>query len=151
MEFCIFHDLSYRTTMESALLKIMFDQILEGRDIPGVGSVLRMTAKRAGECKSGMPYTMTDNLWHVVYWQEIWLQELRGEKMIPTMQIWAGDWQGTDEYQFGELREKFLQGLEEARLMCKGELDADRANLLLRIGIHATYHIGQLNLIKRVA
>jgi len=137
--------------MESVALKMMFDQILEGRDIPVVGSVMRMTAKRASECKSGMPYTLTDNLWHVVYWQEIWLQELRGEKTMPMMQIWAGDWQGTEEHQFGELREKFLQGLEEARLMCKGDLANERAELLMRIGIHAAYHIGQLNLIKRVA
>jgi uncharacterized damage-inducible protein DinB len=136
--------------MESVALKMMFDQILDGRDIPVVGSMLRMTAKRAGECKEGLPYTLTDNLWHVVYWQELWLQELRGEKTPPMMQVWSGDWKGAEEYQFGELREKLLEGLEEARLMCKGELAVERGELLMRIGIHAAYHIGQLNLIKRI-
>ncbi|MFM9871999.1 MAG: DinB family protein [Fimbriimonadaceae bacterium] len=137
--------------MESSVLKMMFDQILDGRDIPVVGSMLRMTAKRASECKAGMPYALTDNLWHVVYWQELWLEELRGGKPPPMMQVWSGDWKETEEHQFGELREKFLEGLQEARLFCKGELSSEQAEILLRIGIHAAYHIGQLNLIKRAS
>lgn len=137
--------------MDSAALKMMFDQILEGWDIPVVGSMLRMTAKRAAECKPGMPYTLVDNLWHAVYWQELWLAQLRGEKTPPMMQVWSGDWKGAEERDFGGLREKFLEGLQEARLMCVGDIEKERVELLLRLAIHAAYHIGQLNLIKRTS
>lgn len=136
--------------MNSAVLKVLFDQIIEGKDIPVAASMLRQGARRVADTPEGLPYSLIENLWHAVYWQDLWLRELQGEKVPSLMAIWEGDWRTPQEVEFADLREQFLQGLFLARGMCKGELDEKQVELLLRIAVHGTYHIGQMNLVKRV-
>ncbi len=54
------------------------------------------------------------------------------------------------------MRRRFVEGLQEARRYCQTDPPALRCDseekavdLLLRIAIHASYHMGQLNLLKR--
>lgn len=113
--------------------------------------MLKISARWAGVVKPWMLYSLNANLWHTVYWQDLWLKRIRGEKIPPQMEVWEGDWQVPADEEFGDLRERFLAGLHEARAMCDWEsLDDEQKDRLIRIAIHAVYHIGQMNLMKRM-
>lgn len=131
------------------MLKMLFDQIIDGKDIPVAASFLKLHTTRSTNIPSGLPYSLIENLWHAVYWQDLWLRELKGETTPSLMVIWEGDWQSPPESEYTSLRDQFLTDLETARSMCVGELEPHQAELLLRIAVHGTYHIGQMNLVKR--
>lgn len=136
--------------MDSATIARLIDQVIEGVDIPCPDKMLKLSSKRAGETKAGMPYSINSNLWHAVYWQDLWLKRIRGEEILPQMEVWTGDWQTPDDSEFPELRQRFIEGLHEARGMCDWDgLDDEQLDRLIRIAVHGAYHLGQMNLLKR--
>lgn len=130
--------------------------ILEGFDIPKPEALVKVSGKAAVEPVERIPYTFADNLWHTVYWQNIWLDRLKGAPSRPSMEIWQGDWQTADAKEYLEIKQVFIAGLKEARDICNSEpfthsmkTDIEAAEILIRIATHAAYHVGQLTLIKR--
>lgn len=136
----------------------LFRQIAEGWDIPKPASALRSSQESANRKLECLPYSLAENLWHAVYWQRTWLHQLDGLKPPSMMEIWKGDWQTPSAKDWRVLRQEFVDGLEKARTIAQGapfvhrcESDDAAVALLLRIAIHASYHIGQFNLLRQAA
>lgn len=133
----------------------LLDQILNGDDIPPPESMLKISTERANVQPAHAPYSIAGNLWHLVYWQDIWLFKLGGGTKSVGMKVWTEDWQTPEPGDWPELRRRALEGLRQARSYATGEAthgmpsDADATSTLLNIAIHAAYHLGQINLLKR--
>lgn len=133
-----------------------FQQIQEGWDIPTPQGLLRVKEDQASILIEGMPYSMLKNLAHAVFWQDLWLMAMRGEPRPPSMEVWKNDFRDPDPSEWKSLRSRFVEGLQEARDWCgprfsehKRESDQKAVDTLLAIAIHASYHMGQMNLLKR--
>ena len=142
--------------MHREVLVEVFRQITDGWDIPAPEKMLKVSGNAAKERLPGMPYSLAENLWHTVYWQDLWLDELEGKPRRPLMSVWQGDWQSPPAKDWTALRAQFLAGLRQAKEICGRdpfthgmESDAEALETLVRIAVHASYHCGQLNLLKR--
>lgn len=136
----------------------LFDHIIEGYDIPTPAGVVRISPATACEAITPLPYTFGCNLAHAVMWQNFWLNKLKGGRKSSSMTEWTKDFREPDPNEIPNLKTSFLQGLLEARMMAaqigSGTLvvsDGEATDTLLRIAVHASYHLGQMNLIKRSA
>ncbi|MBI5708203.1 MAG: DinB family protein [Armatimonadetes bacterium] len=142
------------TALES--LDRMFQQIQEGWDIPTPQGLLRVKEDHASVLVERMPYSMAKNLAHAVYWQDLWLGALRGDARPPQIEVWKNDFRDPEPSEWKTLRARFIEGLQEARDWCgprfsehKRETDQSAIDALLAIAIHGSYHMGQMNLLKR--
>ncbi|RMG24536.1 MAG: DinB family protein [Armatimonadetes bacterium] len=140
----------------SPVLVQLFDQILEGKDIPTAEGVLRVKREDAEAELPPLPYSLLVNLAHAVHWQDLWLNQLEGKPNPPIQEVWRTDWRRPDASEYPALRKRFVEGLRRARALAgeefashRCESDEKAAEVLLRIAIHASYHIGQMNLLKR--
>lgn len=136
----------------------LLQQIQEGWDIPTPQGLLRVKEDQAAILVEKTPYSMVKNLAHAVYWQDLWLGSLKGEPRPPEIEVWKNDFRDPDPSEWKALRARFLEGLQEARDWCgeafgqhKKRTDQDAIDTLLAIAIHASYHMGQLNLLKRAS
>ncbi len=71
------------------------------------------------------------------------------------MTEWRTDFRVPQPEEFEQLRKRFLAGLLDARDRCSGETlrhrcesGSEAVSALLGITIHASYHLGQMNLIR---
>lgn len=136
--------------MERDTLVQLFDQILNGMDIPTPTGLLRIRKETVSTTNAHLPYPLVTNLAHTVMWQNLWLDKLEGKPKKPSMEVWKNDWRLADSEEWDDLRKQFVSGLNRARtLAAEGPLDAERIETLLRIAVHGAYHMGQLNLLKR--
>jgi uncharacterized damage-inducible protein DinB len=128
-------------------------QIIDGDDIPTPRALLNISAERAALKLPGAPYSILTNLAHAVFWQDIWLNRLAGKRA----QSFLEDWKTPPAEEWPRLRERFLDGLEEATRIARSEpfehrmkSDAVAIKTLLQLAVHDAYHIGQINLLKRM-
>ena len=134
----------------------LFDHIIDGYDIPKPSGLSRMRREVAVAKPEGAPYSPLTNLAHTVLWQEAWLKALIGVK-TPGPELWNNDFRVPDSEEYEALRKRFIDGLREARAYAAGETahkcasDEKAVTTLLKIAVHASYHMGQLNLLRRVA
>ncbi|OGF55133.1 MAG: hypothetical protein A2Z21_10015 [Candidatus Fraserbacteria bacterium RBG_16_55_9] len=142
--------------MDLSTLDRLFQQIQEGWDIPTPQGLLRVKQEDAAVTLPNLPYSMVKNLAHVVYWQELMLKALAGEHRPPQMEVWKNDYRDPDPSEWPDLRRRFVAGFERARAYCgpgfsahKLKSDQEAVDTLLTIAIHASYHMGQLNILKR--
>lgn len=142
---------------QSVLVQLM-DHIIEGYDIPSPAGVIRISPSTACEPITCIPYTFGCNLAHAVMWQNFWLVKLKGGRKSSSMTEWSQDFREPELNEIPKLKSTFLEGLREARSIAaqvgSGALavsDAEATETLLRIAVHASYHLGQMNLIKRSA
>lgn len=136
--------------MPNMAIENLFDQILQGWDIPAPASLLRISAATANTQLEGHPYSIAINLAHAVFWQEFWLDKLRGLPSPSLMAMWKSDFRVPGPKEFPALRKQFLDGLEEARAYASvPDITPEAGKLLFQIAIHASYHLGQINLLKR--
>lgn len=139
-----------------AVLTELFDQIIDGWDIPKPTSLNQLKAADASVKRDGVPYSALTNLAHAVLWQEAWLSALRGDP-VRQQTLWENDFRIPEEHEYRRLRKRFAEGLHEARKYASGELVHQRESeekartTLLRIAIHASYHLGQCSLLRRMA
>jgi uncharacterized damage-inducible protein DinB len=139
--------------MDPTTLAEVFRQIIDGDDIPAPAGMLRtIKAENAAKRLPGHPYSILENLWHAVFWQTIWLNRIEGKKA----QSFMDDWQSPDLSEFPALRTRFIANLEKARKLCaaksfKHKMKSDEAAVktLIAMAIHDSYHIGQMNVMKR--
>ena len=137
--------------MECNVLVQMFDQILTGEDIPTPERMLRIKGARAALKSGGHPYSLLTNLAHAVMWQNLWLDKLNRKPKRPSMEIWKVDWRVAETGEWEGLRRDFVEGLKQARALAnKPSLTSLEVETLLKIAIHASYHLGQMNLLKRM-
>ncbi len=139
-----------------SVISLLFKQILEGWDIPTPSGLLRLKQADAEVTLDNLPYSILKNLVHTVLWQDLWLAKLGGKKSPPSMEIWRNDWRDPEPSEWPVLRKRFIEGLQQAHEIasaspmphqCKS--DEEAVNTLLAIAIHAAYHMGQINTIKR--
>ncbi|MBL1149391.1 MAG: hypothetical protein HND42_04170 [Armatimonadetes bacterium] len=142
-----------RPVLQSDLAEA-FEQVSEGRDIPGPRRLLsRITAADAATKLPGAPYSILDNLAHADPWQRIFLAPMLGTRSPSYLEDWKehqpADWEG--------VRKGFLERFEAARRLAaegfdkadQAKTDSARARLIQTL-IHDAYHLGQINLLKRM-
>lgn len=128
-------------------------QVWEGDDIPPPESLLKgISLESASQKLEDWPYSILTNLAHAVFWQDVWLNRLKGlrrEKVVK-------DWQEYPAQEFPAMRRRFLEGMEEAMGLASNKpfehqmkSDVSAIQTLIAIGIHNAYHMGQINLMKR--
>jgi len=133
----------------------LFDQILNGWDIPKPEGMLKINEHNANVQLDNLPYSIATNLKHLVFWQDFWLKKLAGGKKKTGMSDWAGDWKVPEPHEWKEYRSRALEGMQIARAIAAGEVphelesESEAVSVLLQIAIHAAYHFGQINLMKR--
>ena len=132
----------------------LFDHIVEGYDIPKPSGLKGVKKADAPVLLDGSPYSILTNLAHAVLWQEAWLSALHGEK-VASMTLWNDDFRVPDPAEYEDLRTRFVAGLADARAIAAGSphkaaSDDKARTLLLKIAVHGSYHMGQLNLLRRM-
>jgi uncharacterized damage-inducible protein DinB len=144
--------------MDRSAVAELFRQIIEGDDIPTPLAVMKIKAADAVREFDSLPYSLATNLAHAVLWQRLWLSALKGGKAKSGMAEWKDNFRVPEPSEWDALRKEFLQGLGEADRIAKSEpfdhhmaTDELAVEYLLKIAIHASYHLGQMNLIKRAA
>lgn len=130
-------------------IAVAFTHLIEGYDIPIPGSMVKMRGERAARKLDSLPYSFLTNLHHTVVWQEQWLRGLRGEPRRSGPEIFALNWRVPEVKEWEELRKQFVDGLLEARALAETRTDPKDVDLLCRILVHASYHVGQMFLLKR--
>ena len=134
----------------------LFRQIIEGEDIPTPSAVVKMKAADANREFDFLPYSLATNLAHAVLWQRHWLNALEGGRAKSGMAEWKDNFRIPEPEEWDGLRKEFVGGLEEAHRIAESDpfehqmaSDEQAVEYLLKIAIHASYHLGQMNLIKR--
>lgn len=130
-----------------------FRQIWEGDDIPAPESLLRgMNAETAATKLQHWPYSILTNLEHADFWQRVWLDRLKDLRA----QSYAKDWREPAADEWPRIKMSFLDNLKEAMRIAgsdpfehKMKSDDVAAKTLITIAIHTSYHIGQINVLKR--
>jgi len=74
--------------MDRKAIVDLYTQIIEGWDIPTPDALLKVSRSNAAKRSEGHPYSMVDNLAHTVFWQELWLDRLRGNPPMPSAEVW---------------------------------------------------------------
>jgi uncharacterized damage-inducible protein DinB len=128
-------------------------QVLEGRDFPPPRQILsNVKPEQAAALPPGFKYSLLTLVEHTWFWQEIWLARLTDRKR-PDMKR---DWRLPDVEEWPEVRQRFLDGLEEAYAIASAgpfvhRMKTDEAAIeaLLQIAVHDAYHVGQFVLLKR--
>ena len=132
-------------------------QIIEGDDFSTPAGLLRsIKASVAVAVPPGCPYSIATNVKHALLWQELWLCRLRG--VTQPKIVMGQDFPEVSEAEWPEVRSAFVAGLEEAFVIAKrvpfthGVKDDEIAvRTLLKIANHGAYHLGQVQLLKRIA
>lgn len=136
-------------------------QIRDGVDIPAARQLLsRVKPSVAARVPPDAPYSVLTNLAHAVFWQDVWLRRLSGtpdKSRADWMEELKQDWKEPEPEEWPELVERFLKGSEDALEIAMQEpfrhrMKSDELAIktLLAIAIHNAYHIGQINLLKRM-
>lgn len=133
-----------------------FTHLIDGYDVPAPRAILKVSRASASMAVPGLPYTLLTNLHHTVVWQRFWLAKLQGGPRKSGPEQWRLDWRVPDDSEWEGLRAEFLAGLDEARRVAASEpmdhalaTDAEAVDALCRILVHASYHVGQMNVLKR--
>ncbi len=139
--------------MNTSTVAEVFRQIQRGDDIPAPASLFKgISQANASKCLPNFPYSIIENLWHVVFWQTIWLDRLQGRRAKSFMD----DWQTPPPEQFKPLVAQFLKNESVALKILSGtkfkhmmKSDEIAIKTLIAMAVHDSYHLGQINVIKR--
>ncbi len=117
-------------------------------DIPSPERLLTgISAARAAERLPNAPYSLLTNLAHTIFWQEHWLRKSRRDAKSTV--DWRADWRVPEPNEFGVLRTRLIEGVAAAEEL-SNDPHADQEPLAA-ILVHTSYHMGQLNLLKRMS
>ena len=125
-------------------------QLIEGADFSAPESVLKVSAKAATVRIPGAGYTIAEYVAHADFWNETWLAKLKGSER-PAMDPKRWDWPEVDSRAWPAVRNAFLNRLNDALgESLRDNLGEEERDLLLRIAVHSSYHLGQVVLLKRL-
>ncbi|HWD40591.1 MAG TPA: DinB family protein [Fimbriimonas sp.] len=134
-------------------IREMLRQVIEGADFPGSAQILK-SVKPQSACTvlPGMPYSVATNVAHTEIWNRVWLHRLQGlPKVAP-----FPDFPDISQDEWPAVKAAFVEGVQRAYEIacaepwthrCKSDESAKR--LLTKIALHTSYHLGQVNLLKR--
>ncbi|MFY9234928.1 MAG: hypothetical protein WAO58_10785 [Fimbriimonadaceae bacterium] len=139
--------------MDRSAVIELYRQIWEGEDIPPPASLLRNIKLETAVLKlPRMPYSILTNLEHADFWQRIWLDKLKGMRAESFMK----DWRVPADTEWKAVKASFLQNFQSAMRLAASEpfehkmkSDEVAVKTLLQLAIHSSYHLGQVNLLKR--
>lgn len=124
-------------------------QLVEGDDFTTPAGLLRsIKAEMAVAVPPGCPYSIATNVKYAAIWQSYWLARLRGEK-APKI-VMGQDFPLVAGNEWPEVRREFVTGLDEALEIARGEADETTLKTLFKIVNHGAYHLGQIQLLKRI-
>ena len=128
------------------ILADLYRQLASGVDIPAPKALLsRIKPEDAARVLPGVPYSLLTNLAHMHFWQDLWLNKIKGAPRPSFLE----DWKEPPTSEFPSIRKAFLEGFEEAGAMANNHPSEEHALVLVSIAIHNAYHLGQIKLIKR--
>jgi hypothetical protein len=130
-------------------------QVLEGDDFAGPRAMTRgVSETTAARQNEDAPYSILINAEHALFWNRIWLARLEGSKR-PNM---LEDWRTPAPQEWKRIRTELTESVERAfriasaKPFMHGMKSEDAAcRTLLAIAVHTAYHLGQINLLKRIA
>lgn len=131
----------------------MLQQVLEGWDIPTPGGTLRVKEEDAMRLVPGSPYSVATNLAHACRWQRLWLGNLGIGPGQDWHQVCREDFREPLQGEWAACRKEFLDGLQAAHDFARekgDELDSKSLDTLMKIAIHASYHLGQCNALRKL-
>lgn len=115
--------------------------------------------QKAGEKPGDCPHSVWDLLFQMNYWQDFMLAVLKGEKPKSpehAAESWPDSSAPASEEEWTSALGHFLEGLKEAEQEAAKDLTEQvsskgrtRADCLLTIMLHNTYHAGQAVLVRR--
>jgi len=140
-----------------AAIAEMLREVVEGVDFDSAAQVLKsVTAAKAVVVPDGCPYSIATNVAHTEQWQRSWLNQLKG---LPRFDVYrdAKDFPIVAESEWPAIRKAFVEGLEDAyAIACATPFahhvkdEAAAFKRLTKIALHASYHLGQIKLLKRI-
>lgn len=131
-------------------------QVVEGHDFSSPRGLLNsIKADTAVKIPPGAPYSIATNVAHTLIWQDIWMCRLRGDK-LPKV-VMGQDFPQVSAEEWPDIRKRFCDGLDEAHEIAHREpfthgakSDELAIQTLFKIANHGSYHIGQVQLLKRL-
>lgn len=115
-----------------------------------------LDAGQAGRLPGGAPHSVYQILCHVLYWQDLLLQALRGSEVAwpsSAAEGWRAPPRPAGEEAWREAVDRFLAGVHEARERAR-ELAANPEHphfrYVLILALHNSYHLGQIVLLRRL-
>jgi uncharacterized damage-inducible protein DinB len=134
-----------------------------GAHVAPVVALEQLTAAQARRRPSKKLATVWDELAHMVFWQELTLEIVRGGHP-QTPEHAAGGWPGIPTGRgatkaWGALRGRFLAGVAELEEAARtrdlegrvgGDAKSTLGELLLMIANHNSYHLGQIVSLRRL-
>ncbi|MGK7379353.1 DinB family protein [Planococcus sp. 1R117A] len=117
--------------------------------------------QKAGDKPDKCPHSVWQLLWHMNYWQEFMLAYLKGEapkNPEHAEETWPKEAMPASEEEWNDEVSKFTHGLQQAEQEAAKELSEEgfggkrrtRADLLMVIINHNSYHAGQVVLVRRM-
>jgi uncharacterized damage-inducible protein DinB len=115
----------------------------------------------------GMPHSIAEELWHIVFWQDHFLRWARQEQLDYPAHADSG-WQSletVDDEEWDALTRRFLLGLDQAVVLASEPgLDSrysslvepntsgpiTMSELLTNIAVHNAYHLGRIVQLRQV-
>ena len=148
--------ISKMRTMNTEYLEEMIRQVIEGRDFSPSEKLLMIDKEVAYFIPAGNMYSIATYVWHCNFWNQIWLARLLGEKRLSDNDC-RRDWFVPLPADWNEVRETFLSNLNLALKIAsskpfehKMKDDDVAAKTLCQIAVHTAYHVGQVQLLKRM-
>lgn len=115
--------------------------------------------QQAGEKPENCPHSVWETLIHMNYWQDFTLRTIKGESPKSpehAAESWPDSPAPASEEEWNSAVSHFLEGLEAAEHEAKKDLaeqveepERTRAESLMSIALHNTYHAGQVVLARR--
>ncbi len=133
-------------------------QISEGRDFDSLKDALMdLSPEQATAVPKGCPRSIATTVFHMWFWQDRWLQQIAGTELEPFKgddsdfaEVAPDGWiKIRDQFlvDFGEM----LQRSTHVAVFDKPTQFGDTVEVIfLRAALHASYHIGQIVLIRQM-
>lgn len=133
-------------------------QCVEGEDFIPLSVLLNdLTPEQATAIPLGCPYSIAGVVGHMLFWQERWLSII-DELPVEAKRGKNGDWPRIDAASWMQVRGDFLRGETSALRKAQNQSELLRKTksgkvverFLLQMGIHNTYHAGQIVLMRQL-
>ncbi|MCA9839130.1 MAG: DinB family protein [Trueperaceae bacterium] len=117
--------------------------------------------KQLGVRPDVSPHSIYEELWHLVYWQDLLLDWIHGEeRIIPEEEghDWPKKQAPAELKEARELVRRFLEGINSAAQLARHVAELDRIvlqkytvrSLLETLLAHNSYHLGQIVLLRQL-
>ncbi len=133
-------------------------QLITGNDFePPERMLADLTPEQATAVPEGFPYSIADQVGHMLFWQKRWLGRIY-ERTLERKRGKLGEWRAVSLEEWDTVRSAFLAGLHEAEVTAQDESELERRlwngdtvdEILLMLALHNAYHLGQIALLRQM-